>query len=92
MAQLNPVVAGQMVNSVSMLKREHLFIKGNKGTGESLVTLYSYASAAGNVNVTQLTTQAILAANKADENVITTHWQKFIPIGQNWLKTVLVMK
>ncbi|MFO1353612.1 MAG: hypothetical protein U1E88_03460 [Acinetobacter sp.] len=21
--------------------------------------------------------------------MITTHWQKFIPIGQNWLKTVL---
>lgn len=78
--------------SIDVEKGAPYLLKATKGTGESQVTLYSYASAAGNVNITQLTTQAILAAKKRMKNVITTHWQKFIPIGQNWLKTVLVMK
>jgi len=53
--------------SIDVEKGAPYLLKATKGTGESQVTLYSYASAAGNVNVTQLTTQAILAANKADE-------------------------
>ena len=39
--------------SIDVEKGAPYLLKATKGTGESQVTLYSYASAAGNVNVTQ---------------------------------------
>ena len=69
--------------SIDVEKGAPYLLKATKGTGESQVTLYSYASAAGNVNVTQLTTQAILAANKADEN---RDYNSLAEIYTNWAK------
>ncbi|MDH0031810.1 MULTISPECIES: carboxypeptidase regulatory-like domain-containing protein [unclassified Acinetobacter] len=69
--------------SIDVEKGAPYLLKATKGTGESQITLYSYASAAGNVNVTQLTTQAILAANKADE---TRDYNSLAEIYTNWAK------
>ena len=69
--------------SIDVEKGAPYLLKATKGTGESQVTLYSYASAAGNVNVTQLTTQAILAANKADEK---RDYNSLAEIYTNWAK------
>lgn len=63
--------------SIDVEKGAPYLLKATKGD----VTLYSYAGGAGNVNVTQLTTQAILAINQEPENRdynsladIYSHW------------------
>ncbi|WAU75581.1 carboxypeptidase regulatory-like domain-containing protein [Acinetobacter sp. TR3] len=50
--------------SIDVEKGAPYLLKATKGD----VTLYSYAGGAGNVNVTQLTSQAILAINQKPEN------------------------
>ena len=71
--------------SIDVEKGAPYLLKATKGTGESEVTLYSYASGAGNVNVTQLTTQAILAINQDPENRdynsladVYSHWAALV--------------
>lgn len=62
--------------SIDVEKGAPYLLKATKGTGESQVTLYSYASAAGNVNVTQLTTQALFDVNgQMDVAKLWEAWQ-----------------
>ncbi|KXZ69223.1 hypothetical protein AVENLUH5627_01656 [Acinetobacter venetianus] len=81
------VVDGNGKFSIAVEKGAPYLLKVTKGEGESQTILYSYASTAGNVNVTQLTTQAILAANKADE---TRDYDSLAEIYANWAQLLKV--
>jgi hypothetical protein len=60
----NQLLWGDGKFSIDVEKGAPYLLKATKGD----VTLYSYAGGAGNVNVTQLTSQAILAINQKPEN------------------------